>query len=87
MLSETDLIVLDEWELAPMTDQDRRDVLEVLEDFHGATSTRSVTTRVSHAQFEVYEQTSAVRRAPGSTGVGVDRAARWSCSAPRRQEW
>jgi DNA replication protein DnaC len=37
--AKTDLLVIDDWGLAPMADQDRRDVLEVLEDRHGATST------------------------------------------------
>ena len=33
------LIVLDDWGLAPFRDQERRDMLEILEDRHGARST------------------------------------------------
>lgn len=38
-LAKVDVLILDDWGLAPMTDQQRRDVLEVLEDRHGARST------------------------------------------------
>lgn len=38
-LAKVDVLVLDDWGLAPMTDQQRRDVLEILEDRHGARST------------------------------------------------
>lgn len=38
-IAKADLLVIDDWGLAPLGDQDRRDVLEVLEDRHGATST------------------------------------------------
>jgi DNA replication protein DnaC len=31
--------VLDDWGLAPLRDQERRDLLEILEDRHGARST------------------------------------------------
>lgn len=33
------IVILDDWGLAPLNDQQRRDVLEVLEDRHGARST------------------------------------------------
>lgn len=38
-LARADLLVLDDWGLAPIRDQERRDLLEVLEDRHGARST------------------------------------------------
>lgn len=38
-LAKTDLIVLDDWGLAPFTDENRRDLLEILEDRHGKKST------------------------------------------------
>ena len=38
-LSKTDLIVLDDWGLVSLTDEHRRDLLELLEDRHGFRST------------------------------------------------
>lgn len=38
-LAKTDALVLDDWGLAPLRDQERRDVLEIFEDRHGARST------------------------------------------------
>lgn len=38
-LAKADLLVLDDWGLAPLGDQERRDVLEVLEDRNGARAT------------------------------------------------
>lgn len=38
-LAKTDLIILDDWGLAPLTDEHRRDLLEILEDRHGIRST------------------------------------------------
>jgi len=38
-IAKTDLLVIDDWGIAPLGDQERRDVLEVLEDRHGSTST------------------------------------------------
>ena len=38
-LAKTDLIALDDWGLAPPTDEQRRDLLELLEDRHGLRST------------------------------------------------
>ena len=37
--AKTDVLVLDDWGIAPLADQERRDLLEVLEDRHGARST------------------------------------------------
>jgi DNA replication protein DnaC len=34
-----DLLILDDWGLAPLTDEQRRDLLEVLDDRHGLRST------------------------------------------------
>ncbi len=38
-LSRTDVIILDDWGLVPFTDDQRRDMLEILEDRHGRRST------------------------------------------------
>jgi DNA replication protein DnaC len=38
-LARTDLLVLDDWGLAPLRDQDRRDILEIIEDRYAARST------------------------------------------------
>lgn len=38
-LAKTDLIALDDWGLTPLTDEQRRDLLELLEDRHGLRST------------------------------------------------
>lgn len=38
-VAKTDVLVVDDWGIAPLGDQERRDILEVLEDRHGATST------------------------------------------------
>ena len=38
-LAKTDLLVLDDWGLTPFTDENRRDLLEILEDRHGKKST------------------------------------------------
>lgn len=37
--AKADILVLDDWGLAPLRDQERRDMLEILEDRHGARST------------------------------------------------
>ena len=37
--AKTDVLVLDDWGIAPLSDQERRDLLEVFEDRHGARST------------------------------------------------
>ena len=44
-LAKVQVLILDDWGLAPMSDQQRRDVLEILEDRHGARST-IVTSQV-----------------------------------------
>ncbi len=38
-LAKTDVLILDDWGLAPMTETGRHDILEVLEDCHGVRST------------------------------------------------
>ncbi len=38
-LAKTDLLILDDWGLAPLGDLERRDLLEVLEDRHGRRAT------------------------------------------------
>ena len=44
-LAKVQVLILDDWGLAPMSDQQRRDILEILEDRHGARST-IVTSQV-----------------------------------------
>jgi DNA replication protein DnaC len=51
-LSRTDLLVLDDFGLAPLTDSERRDLLEVLEDRHG----RRATLVTSQLPFETWHQ-------------------------------
>jgi DNA replication protein DnaC len=38
-LAKTDLLILDDWGLAPLADRERRDLLEVLEDRYGCRAT------------------------------------------------
>lgn len=38
-LARVDVLILDDWALAPLTDEQRRDVLEVMEDRHGLRTT------------------------------------------------
>ena len=38
-LAKIDVLVLDDWGLAPLREQERRDLLEILEDRYGARST------------------------------------------------
>jgi DNA replication protein DnaC len=47
-LAKADLLILDDWGLAPLTDRERRDLLEVLEDRHG----RRATLVTSQLPFE-----------------------------------
>lgn len=38
-LAKTDVLIIDDWGLAPLTDESRRDLLEIFDDRHGARST------------------------------------------------
>lgn len=38
-IAKTDLLVIDDWGLAPLTDSERRDLFEIMEDRHGSRST------------------------------------------------
>jgi DNA replication protein DnaC len=38
-LAKIDVLVLDDWGLAPLREQERRDMLEIFDDRHGARST------------------------------------------------
>lgn len=38
-LAKTEVLVIDDWALAPLTDEGRRDLLEIFDDRHGARST------------------------------------------------
>jgi DNA replication protein DnaC len=52
-LARLDVLVIDDWGLAPVQDQERRDLLEVLEDRYGARST-IVTSQLPPAQWPAY---------------------------------
>lgn len=49
-LTRTDLLVVDDWGLAPLKDTERRDLLEVIEDRHQRTST-IVTSQLPSAKW------------------------------------
>ena len=38
-LAKTDLLLLDDWGLSPLTESQRRDLLEIVEDWHNVKST------------------------------------------------
>ena len=49
-LARMDVLLLDDWALAPVQDQERRDLLEILEDRYGSRST-IVTSQLPPAQW------------------------------------
>jgi DNA replication protein DnaC len=49
-LARLDVLVIDDWGLAPVQDQERRDLLEILEDRYGTRST-IVTSQLPPAQW------------------------------------
>jgi len=49
-IARADVLVLDDWAMAPTTDLERRDLLEVLEDRYGMRST-IVTSQLSHQRW------------------------------------
>ena len=49
-LARMDVLLLDDWALAPVQDQERRDLLEILEDRYGSRST-IVTSHLPPAQW------------------------------------
>ena len=49
-LARMDVLVLDDWGLAPVQDQERRDLLEILEDRYGSRST-IVTSQLPPGQW------------------------------------
>jgi DNA replication protein DnaC len=52
-LARLDVLVLDDWALVPVQDQERRDLLEILEDRYGARST-IITSQLPPAQWHDY---------------------------------
>jgi DNA replication protein DnaC len=52
-LARFDVLVLDDWGLAPVQDQERRDLLEILEDRYGTRST-IITSQLPPAQWHDY---------------------------------
>lgn len=49
-LARMDVLVIDDWAMAPISDTERRDLLEVLEDRYGLRST-IVTSQLSHKRW------------------------------------
>ena len=52
-LARMDVLLIDDWGLAPLQDQERRDILEILEDRYGARST-IITSQLPPAQWHDY---------------------------------
>ena len=52
-LARLDVLVIDDWGLAPVQDQERRDLLEILEDRYGTRST-IITSQLPPAQWHDY---------------------------------
>src|SRR5262249_27985885 len=52
-LARIDVLLIDDWGLAPLADQERRDVLEILEDRYGDRST-IITSQLPPAQWHDY---------------------------------
>ena len=52
-LARMDVLLIDDWALAPLQDQERRDVLEILEDRYGMWST-IITSQLPPAQWHDY---------------------------------
>ncbi len=52
-LARLDVLVVDDWGLAPVQDQERRDLLEILEDRYGTRST-IITSQLPPAQWHDY---------------------------------
>ena len=52
-LARLDVLLIDDWALAPLQDQERRDVLEILEDRYGTRST-IITSQLPPAQYHDY---------------------------------
>jgi DNA replication protein DnaC len=49
-LARADVLVLDDWAMSPITDTERRDLLDVLEDRYGTRST-IMTSQISHKRW------------------------------------
>lgn len=52
-LAKVDVLVIDDWGLAPTADRERRDLLEIFEDRHGARST-IITSQLPTAKWHDY---------------------------------
>lgn len=59
-IAKTEVLVIDEWGLAPLTDESRRDLLEIFDDRHGTRST-IITSQlpVKHWHVSIGDQTLA----------------------------
>jgi DNA replication protein DnaC len=65
-LAKTDLLILDDWGLAPLADAERRDLLEVLEDRYG----RRATLVTSQLPIEHWHEYWRVPRSPTPSSTG-----------------
>ena len=52
-LARVDVLVIDDWGLAPLRDQERRDLLEILEDRYGTRST-IITSQLAREHWHDY---------------------------------
>lgn len=73
-LAKTDLLVLDDWGLAPLNDEQRRDLLEILDDRFNA---RAPPSSPANYPWSTGTTTSPTRRSPTPSSTG-------SCAAPTR---
>jgi DNA replication protein DnaC len=82
-LARVDLLILDDWGLSPLTADQRRDLLEILEDRHGRGSTM-VTSQlpVEHWHEIIGDPTIADAPFPPGTRIFYNRAPGAAAVAP-----
>jgi len=72
-LAKTDLLILDDWGLAPLSEENRRDVLEIVEDRHDCRA----TLVMSQLPVEYWHEALGVRRWPPRSSTA------WSLTSTR----
>jgi hypothetical protein len=65
-LAKVDALVLDDWGIAPLRDQERRDMLEIVEDRHGARATIITSQLPVENRARLRRRSDNRRRAPRS---------------------
>ena len=60
-LPKTEVLVIDEWALAPLTDESRRDLIEIFDDRHGTRAT-IITSQLYEVLETVYVMPTAACR-------------------------